>query len=432
MDRQTISKGQLFLLPIAAALLSVSAQSLELNSTIGSTVEHTDNGLKSENNERSELESKLWLTIGARHQGPSLDLALDYRFDRLWYKHDTQEDQSTIEGNTNLRWEILNERFYLDVAHSRRNILQDSAQLDVQDNREDRDVTQVTPSYVLRFGGADTVTIAGTFTDVRYEDRDDRDSQRYGGRATWSHGLSEVDNLLLEISSTEVENESEVAGDYRYDSVTIGYGANLSKLSYTILVGANRIERDDNRDDVDGGLVDITADYRSGFQVWSLTAHHGITDSSFGNGNNVLEDFYRYDSSFNEVDILEETSVQLDWSSTGVCSGCTVNVGAFYEKEDYEEQPDDNQEWGVELGFRYQVTRLATAGIIYRYRDLSFDDNNLRDDYDINEVRLIFDQRLGQRLRAGVFVAAEQRNSDTGAVDYDVLSGGLTISYDLL
>lgn len=426
MDRLKIT------LPLAFSLCAGGVQALELHSSIGTTIEHTDNGLRSQGNERSELESDLWLTFGAAHVGPNLDLGADYRVTRTWYKHDTQEDETTAEGNADLRWQILEQSLFLDVSHSRRNILQDSDQVDLLGNREDRDVTTVSPSYVLRLGGADTVTFAATWTDVNYEDRGERDSQRYGVSVGWSRQLSAVDNLLVNVSTTEVENESDFVGDYRYDSATVGYSAQLSRLRYTVLVGANRTARDRDGDDVDGALVDIEASYESGFNLWTLLARHGLSDSSLGNGNQGLDDFQSFDSSRNEVDILEQTRVQLDWTNTALCQRCTLNVGAFAEEEDYEEQPDDNREWGVELGFGYQLTRTADAGIIYRYRDLQFTDDNPRDDYDVNEVRLVFDQRLGQRLRAGVFVGWEERSSNAGTSDYDVFSGGLTLAYEWL
>lgn len=432
-------------LPLAIALLAAggTAQALEFNATVGTTVEHTNNGLKNgsgaarsgiggENTdrERSELETRVWANLGLSHQGPDLSTDLGYRLTRTMFKHDTQDDKSTAEGDARLRWQILDQRLFLDASHSRRNVLQDSAEVDLLGNREDRDITTVSPSYILRLGGADSVTFSASWTDVSYDDRNERDSQRTGANISWNHRLSEVDSLVLNVGSTQIDNQSSQVTDYRYDSASVGYSATLSKLSYTVLVGANRADREGGEDDVTGGLLDIEARYRSGFNTWNLTARHGLSDSSMANGNQVFDDFYSYDSSTNKVDVLEETRVMLDWTTSAVCERCTFKVATFYEKEDYEEEPDDNTEIGAELRFNYELTRTASVGMIYRHRDLRFHGaDNPRDNYSIDEVRLTYSQRFGQNVRAGIFVGWEERDSKADSIDYDVLSGGFSLSY---
>lgn len=423
------------LLALAVILGSCSSlvHALDLKATVGTTVEHTDNGLKNRSEQkRSEVESRLWAVVGAAYQGPDLNADLGYRLTRTWYKHHTQDRDTTAEGDALLRWQILDQRLFLNASHSRRKVLQDSAEVDLLSNREDRDITTVSPSYILRLGAVDSVNFTASWTDVSYDKRGERDSQRYGANITWSHQLSAVNSLLVSANSTKIENRSSRVPDYRYDALSVGYSAQLARLSYTVMLGANQAKREGGKKDVDGALVDIDARYNSGFNTLTLTARHGISDSSLANGNRVLEDFYSYDSSRNNVDIMKETRVMLDWTTSAICGRCTFRLAAFAEKEDYEEQPDDNTELGAEARFHYDLTRTSRVGIMYRYRDLHFTGRNTRANYTIDEARLSFDQQIGQNLRAGIFVGWEERDSRRGGTNYDVFSGGLTLSYRFL
>ncbi len=421
-------------LVLPATLLGVAApaQAVDFSSTVGASAEHSDNAVKSGGSQRSEVESRTWLRVGLEHEGPRLQTGLGYRFERVFFRQDTQDDRTTIEGDARLMWEAIAGRGFLEVTHSRRNVLQDRALVDIQDNREDRDITRVTPSYRFQLTPVDTLTASAFWSGVNYQRRGDLDSERYGGQLTWAHRFSEVDTLLVDLSTSRVDFRSSAANNYDYHSATVGYSALLRQISYTVRGGVNRADRSGGDRDVTGGLLELTAGFQSGSHSWQLDLGHRLTDSSLGNNNRGLPDFGNFDGTFDRVDVITRTNAQLSWTWVGVCERCTLRLAAVYDREDYEEEPSDNTEIGVNTGFSYRLTRVSDLSLGYKYRDLSFQGDNTRDDYDIHEVSLRYDHRFGDRLRVGLFVADERRRSQGGGVDYDELRGGLSISYDLL
>lgn len=423
-----------FMVSLLVVAVAPVAFAVEYRAAVGVGAEHTDNvDLSSDEDSRSDIETSALVRLGLTHDGVSLDADLDYRYEKLWYKESSGLDESSIVGDTDLSWEMLANRLFLDVTHSRRNTVRDSADLDISTNREDRDILNVSPYYLLRLSGTDSLRFGVGWTAVKYEDTESSDSERYNADLSWIHQLSKVDSFSVDIGSTDVESEEGGSSNYRYDYFTVGYQAALSRLSYTLRVGANRADREEGLDDVDGYLLDIEADYRSGFQTWSLLLRHALSDSSIGNDNEVLEDLDRRDEFNDEVDVLEESVLQLDWSSEGLCGRCVLRVGAFAEDNAYEIRiEDDNLELGALARFNYRLTRQGTLGLGVTYRDLDYDDDVARDDYDETQLRLSYDHRFGRGLRVGLFVAQRERQSDETGPDYDELRGGLNVNYSFL
>jgi len=428
-----ISPRRLLAAALAMGVCSGPLQALDLRASLGTTVEHTDNGLKSRSGDkRSELEQRAWLAVGAHHEGAAVKTDLGYGLSRTWYKHHTQRRDTTAEGDGSLHWKVLDERLFVDVSHSRRKVLRDSSEVELRRNQEERDITTVAPAWVWRLGPVDDLTFRASWTDVNYDKRDDRDSQRYGGNVTWTHQLSEVDRVLATASTTKVDYRNSLAPNYRHDSLSVGYSSQLARLNYTVQLGANRASREGGRKNVNGMLVDIDARYVSGFNSLSLTARRSISDSSLANGNQVLEGFYSHDSSRNQVDVIEATRVMLSWSSTALCDRCTLRLAGFAERESYEEQPDDNTQYGAEGQFHYELTRTSRVGLLYRHRKLRYRGDNPRANYSTDQVQLSLDQQLGQNLRGGIFLGWEERDSRRSGHGYSVFSGGVTLSWQFL
>lgn len=404
--------------------------SLALTTTlgVGAGALHTNNSNKVSVDESSDVEQTVDASVTANHQTSSLTFDLNYDASETRFKHDTQRDESAVNGNASLDWSQVPNLLSWHVDHSVRDLLRGKSLVNTQENREGRSITTGSGSLSTRLGQANTATLTAIYSGVRFEDSNQLDSDRVGATLNLDRSLSAVSNLFLSGSYNEVDFDNR-QNNYHYVNSQLGYSAQLSRLSYTIQLGYNEQTLESGKT-FDGTSFNLNARYRDAGTTWSATARRQLTDTSRGN-NNLSISGLSSSATLTTAEVYERTAAELSYSNSNICAGCNWDVRLLGETERYESESNDNDELAVSTGMSYQWTQLVSLGGNVQYRKVNFNGLVAAADYDVVNYRINMGFALGKNLSMSVAVGFEDYDSDVDTRDYDELTGGLSLFYQI-
>ena len=411
---------------LALLIVSNPLSALERSIGLGAELEHSDNSLKTNENERSELEQRVTADVRLEHEGESIVADVNYDAVYIDFDKDTQDDETSVVGNASIIYEQIDNQLFWTLENSRRNVVRDRALADVQSNREDNSISSISPRLILRPTAVDSIDTRLGYSRIDYEDSGEQDSERLSAGVSWQRRLTKVDTVSLNISYQDISFDLG-ADDYEYYLASVEYSARLSRLNYSVAVGYNESQRDSG--DADGGYLDVEADYTSGASRWSLQLLHELTDTSRGNNNSDFTGLGDFSSSGGQVDVFERSNLELGYANSAVCDACTFDASLWYQEEDYKNLDNDNNELAARISLSYRYSRLLTVRGNIGYRDLSFEGANPRNDYDISYYGLNLSQTITRNFSISYQLRFEELSSSANDDNYEELRGGISIRY---
>lgn len=419
-------KNRIFIMAIALAATPVRLLALDASINLGVGVEHTDNALQSEANQQSELEKRATAGLQLDHQGSSVVASVSYNVEYTDYDKDTQDGETSVTGDTSIVYEQIEQQLFWTIENSRRNIIRDKQLLDVQENREDRSISSISPRLILRASPVDAISASVSYTNIAYEDSGQQDSERMGAALNWAHSLSKIDRIIAGLTYQDVTFDL-ASEDYEYYRATVAYEAELSRLAYQVTVGYNQSKRE--TDDAGGGYFNASATYDRAPSTWQIDVLHELTDTSQQNNNDDITGLSESSNIATDIDVFERSSFQLMYSNEGVCGACVFNASLLYESENYETLDNDGDEVGLNVGLNYRYSRLVSMGGDIQFSDFSFTDTNTRSDYDLISYAFNVRRDITRDLAMILQVSYSERSSGDGLSDYEELRGGIRVTY---
>ena len=411
---------------VLAFVFSVNGWALQTTFSAGGGVEHTDNAYKTDTNKVSELRQYLTANLGATHTEASVNVDANYNVTRYWYDKDTQTDRTITVGDAELIWNQIQNKLVWKLKNSVNEVVRDKTLVNIQNNRDSRSISEASGTYTVRPGQANTLSFTGNYTDISYKDTNAQDSERAGARVNFTHGLSPISNVSLGVSYEDVTRDGTL-NDYEYSTATLGYGAQLSKLQYNIQLGYNQ-QNPEVGAQKNGFLIDARANYSYAGSVWSLVLLQELTDTSRGNNNFSVSTLSSF-SNTSVTDVYERSVIDLTYSNTNICGGCTWVVGALGESERYEVFDNDNDEYAIRTSLGYAYTREINISGRIEYRDVTFRGLNPAIDYYLETYSIKVGWNFIRDLTLSTTIAFENRTSDDGLTDYEELVGGISARY---
>jgi predicted porin len=406
---------------------------------LGVGVEQSDNALKTNTRERSDTKEYLDLDLGYLRDSDYLSADAQYRAEIANYRNDTTEDASVLTGQSKLAWKLLPGRMQIDVSHDRSEQIRDSRNADIRNNRQLRDIVSAGPTFMARLSPVDQIVLDGRYSQVSYDRGDETavagtnqsDSERTSGGLSWQHQLRKTDLLSASYQYSEVTFD-EFTEELTYHQLYGTYAVKLRNSGYTVSLGVNRSERESSGDDSDGFYAQIGWNLQSGEHRFGVTAINQLTDSGVGLGGNGLigANFSPNDSNFDVVDVVERTSLNLDYGFSGLCERCDVGLRLGYDEQDFDEQPRDQKTTGGSLTLGYKLTPTLKLSLRGDYSEIEFlqDAGGGRTDKREN-YGLTLDWMLSRSLTMRAWITDEQRKSDAALQGYEELFGGVSVSY---
>lgn len=396
----------LFLIPVGAMADNM------FDARISASSEFTDNANRSQQDEISERQDQIELSVGTEYTNTLLEFQADYSASHRSFEEDSQESRSLLQGRSSLLIGKPHQPIDLLLSHNRQSVLNAPDDVDLLRNTDERTIWSAVPTLRWGFTAVDQLMLQGNYSSIDYRLDERRNSERTGGSVIWQHDLSQTDQFSISAQQTQVSFDAVPSFDYDYSAYSASYSAQLRQLSYTVALGYNETQPEVG-EDFSGPSYRLNLDYSAAAQTFNLNASQLITDSSQAGGNaSDFRDFNPGDATVSELDQLERTDVELGWRADALCDSCSLYAQLIYQRDDYQTLDEDNQEHGANLGLDYRLSQRSSADISIRYRELNFDTQTLRSDYTNTQLRVGYQYTFVNDLGLRVFGSVNERDSD--------------------
>ena len=388
----------------------------DFNFSAGAGIEAHDNAALVHRGEESDNERTVSADVGYTKDDGVLDVDVGYQLTYSDYVHDTQGDETSINGSTALKWQILPRQFDVVAYHQIAQQMTDRRGLDVESNREERSVVTGGFNGYVHLSPVDSLIFSPRFSDVRFQESDGADSQRATMTLAWDHRISNVSKLALTAGYDDAKFDEE-ENDYTSPSVMLSFHTALSRLSYQIGVGAKRVKRDEG-DDVNGSTATVAIDYAGDGQTWGASYIRQLTDTSVGlSGMELaLNNFTSNDSNFDVFDIVQENKADAYWQSR-LGASTQISLSAGYRKQDYKNTPRDQNIAYAGGGLQYAINTRWSARLDTSFERTKFIEEP-KFEYDTIRSSLSAIYHPSRPLEIRASIGQDKRNADPSTASY--------------
>ena len=237
-----MQRSALFLAAAALSSLASHTNALDTGLTVFEESEYTSNTARTKDNEISEWIHSPGVNLTANHQGPKLELDVDYTLIRRLYQEDLWEDNNESRGTVFLNWDTVPERLSFTVNHTRTQSAVRTTAATTPDNRQETTVTSAGPTVRFNPRGADEVLLQ-YFRGRRTAEltRNDADTDTFIGSYIWN--ASDTRSITLSATRNEVDYDEEFAPDIEYNTGELTWARNLKDLQLSIMGGYTDAKR---------------------------------------------------------------------------------------------------------------------------------------------------------------------------------------------
>ncbi len=428
--KTTASVRKLLVAAIAAGNSIAVQAAPRLGAEFGAGLEYHSNAARVSEDEESDVAAIARAALTWRDNEGALVANLDYHAEHRDYQDDVEDDETAIDGSANVLWHALPRRLDLILQHQISETQTDLRAADTPSNRERRSIVTGGFDGFLTFSAVDSLVISPRFTDIKYSESEQSDSQRSNAALNWVHELDAVSKFRVggEAGKVRFDNGNQ---DYDSQSAQLAYETALARLSYSLSGGVTHFDRD-SYDDVDGHTIRASVNYREDdYEVGSNFVSE-LTDSSIGlSGNEFsLTNFQANDANFAQVDVLQRSQLDFYWQQR-LDAVSTINVSVGASKDDYETQPLDQDRAFAEAGYRYTINAFWNVGARARYERADFSDDPLGRKHHTTTVDLGAQYRVTQDFDVRLSLTQVDRRADESADEYSDSVAMVTVNYRL-
>lgn len=417
--RKTKKKSAVQLTIFSGLVCSSSwlAAAPNLDVTVGADLEYHDNAALVSEDEKSDLDRVARARVDYTNPGGSLPITLGYLAERHDFVDDVEEDRTRIDGAANAKWFALPNLLDFDLTHQISDQLQDRRAADVNTNRERRSIVSAGANLYGHLSKVDTISLSPRYTDVNLQSSSGSDSEHVSAALAWRHALNAVSALQLTGTRERVRFDDSI-NDYDATRGLLSYNTRLSRLTYSVGGGYNRIERDDRRD-ANGYTVQLAADYVENAYTWGGSLIRQLTDSAIGLSGfeNTLTNFRAEDGNVDVPDIVESTQADLHVQRQ-ISASHNVRGSVGYVRQDYKDTLRDENSYFALAGYEYSINPLWMLGVTARYENSEFPDDPSDLEQKDKQLDLSLAYRHSERLTARFAVGREQRDANVAVSEY--------------
>ncbi len=404
---------------------------LEYDVSLTQESEYTTNTGLTSGDEVSEWIHSPGVGLQATHEGPNLNLDVDYNVNRRIHQEDLFDNDTESAGTANIAWDALPERLAFTASHTRtQTAIRTITGGATPDNRQENSETSAGPTLRFNPRGQDQILLSYLYGS-RTASITDTDAITHDTSLSYVLATSPTNSVALAVMQNQVQYENPFIPDIEYQIAQITLDRTLSNLEYSFTGGYQNAERTLGREDVDGLLINLQADWqaRPGTEV-GLTLQHDIQDqsSAFDTGAFVDDLDFSADSDLAEIFTNNRLSLSV---RQRLSESTAMTFGADYVEEDYEDVGRDTTRQALRIGLSRTLTRQVRASFGLSFENEDFEDEGEEADTLRGDLR--FDYDVGRNLTTALTIRYEERDSDGTAItsNYDAWSALITLSYSL-
>ncbi|MFT3929920.1 MAG: hypothetical protein QM709_06445 [Spongiibacteraceae bacterium] len=406
---------------LCSALTTITAMPLwaaqPVRVDVGAGMEFHSNAALVSEDEESDLVRVARAGIAWADPVGPLSGDINYRADRRDFADDVDEDETAINGNAMLKWDVAPRLLDVIVQHQISRTQTDLSTTNTAGNRERRSVLTGGLDGFLHLSSVDSLIISPRYTEVSFSESTQSDSKRSTGDVIWQHQLDALSKLSVQGGVGRVRFDDSQQ-DYDSNSAQVAYQTALSRLSYSVSAGVSKFKRD-NASDVSGNSLHLSADYRGqGFNVGGNFVRE-LTDSSIGLSQNTftIDNFTANDSNFNQVDILQREQLDLYWRQE-LSAASTLSFSVGGTRDHYKETPRDQDVYYGQIDYRYTVNSFWSLGLLGRAERTRFLDDPQDLEYKSTTYTASVRYRFNPHADAQLSLSRQDRNANLDDRDY--------------
>ena len=432
-------------LGLTALLLSTPSFALDYTLDLLIGGEATDNiNRLPDNQKRDGLESHIGSRIGLTHESEAINFEANYRLTYRDFKNDRLETNDEINGDSELLWEIIDNRLSWNFNHDISEVLSNDLVPDTVDNKETRQILSTGPTYTARISAVDDVILSLAYTQLTQGnaanespiDRSNIDSDRKQANIMWSHSLSSTSAFEIGYANAETEFDNN-SPDFKYQQLFAGYHTELASGNYGLRIGTNQAERGNSDEEQSGLFTSINYNRNFSGNILSIDIVRQLADSSIGLDRDI--DGFNTNN-FDEIAVVERTRLNIDYQLLNLCRGCIAQVTYTYDDSDFEnddlvlstDTTQDNQDNRISAGITYNINSRLSTRLLTSYLQTDFSASDRKDR--ITEVGSQIDWQLSAKLALNFYLSyinRDTKNTPLGDIDYNASTIGMAATYTI-
>lgn len=392
----------------------------------------SNNARKTSDNKVSERQEQVALQALLNYENSYSSTSIDYSATRYFFEKNSQDEKDIVEGGASIVLGKPTGLLGAELSHSQRALKTTPDGVDLVENIDERQILTAKPYIRARTTKVDTIVISAEQTEIQYRSDTGIDSSRTGASVNWRHSLSNIDDLSLNLNSTEIKFKDMPRNDYSFRSATVAYTARLKKLDYRAEFGVNKMLRDENNlnplrsESYSSPTYKLDVNYISAGNSFNINGQRLLTDTSIGNGNDPA-DIGNSDSSNQIFDRYELREVGVAWENSSVCLLCKLGVNVSAKNERYEVLPEDLFAYISKLYFSYSLSPTSDLNLTLTSEDNDYDEGARYEDY--KQLTSYLAYTYSPQIGVDLVVFAQQQSRTGGHREYDEGMLGLKVSY---
>lgn len=324
---------------------------------IGFRLESTDNIGLTEENEQSDLARSPYISFDWSTASRALTAGIEGNLEYRDYRDDATTDGTAGDLSAVADLHLIEDR--LDFRFENRFQQVRTEELDPQtpDNTEDVNTFSMGPDLRFDPSPVDQLTFGARYGNTYFERGND--SERWGLGAIWSHRLSTLNEIAVNLQRQDISftESNGNPSDYTLDEVGIGGTHRLARGEVSLTGGQRRIEQD-NGNVIERAFARFDWAYTPTRRTeFDLTAQTGLTDTGVRLlGRNTESVELPAADAFNNDDIVTLSEVRALLTRRG--AKLDVTLGGLVAEEDFETGNTqlDRERYGASLGLEYPLT----------------------------------------------------------------------------
>lgn len=389
-------------------------------------LEYTDNAGRASVDEQSETVGIAGFALGLNTDRPRLDAGVDANLEYREYLDDTFDSEVVGGVDGLVSYAFIPERFVWVLTDNFAQISNDRSSADTPDNRQNVNYLSTGPDITVPVGARSFVQLSGRYSDTYYE-VSDADHEGLTGSLALGRRLSDITEVSLNGSTTEVEYDDEAFAEYRLDQAFLRWSAVSERTTFILDGGYNVVEQDD--DDSGGALARldfsraVTTRSRLGLRIGTefATAGQGLRlDQNLTGIENGTDD------AIAASDPYQLNYAYLTWTTDRERGAFSFGLNA--RSEDHEVQTlEDRDVYGATVTFSRQLSRRLDGLLTGSYRQEELVNTGF--EFDEWGVTVGLNWSLGERVSLNLRVQHFDGSSEDGTRDYDENRAFLAIVY---
>lgn len=421
MDKQARSwKCPAFLTPllILSSLAYVGvlkAEPLTLSGGINNRA--SDNVTRASTNEISDIETRVNLRLnhqsdpGRCQASTSADLGYG-----IW-QEETFDPQDYVSLDFNSACELARGLSW-ELSDSIRDVSRSSRAVDTPDNRTRKNVFRTGPVYSFMLSPVDRITLSAKYVNTSFDEREQTDSERYIGTASWNHSFSETLSGGLQFNTNRAELDTGAEIDTDTTSVLFSKSWPATRISGSVGFSESESRFGGNTQASEAYVGDLSfeRDINPVTQAY-IRASRQLTDQT-SDFDIIFDDFVFNLQQVSQVEVTAlDAGIERQFSD-----GSGLRVGLFANRSDFIGRDEIEDSVGMSAGYSRPLAKGATlqSQARYGYRvtdtDNATDANNARDDTYSAEIGVNLE--MSRNLSAIARIGHAGRNSEVGTSEY--------------